>query len=688
MVLSETRSIVVDGLVYERDDVAGRLRRVKGRSMPLQARATPAAQLPLPLPELLDREHELEALSALEAGIGGAGTAQLERGVELHARPGFGKSSILRFLAGKPLSPRHPDGIVYIGADQVRGLGDLIQAIASEFVDGELTRRPDDPAFRALLNERRALLLLDEPPLTRQELDDLCARVPGCTVLVASTERRLEGEASFELGGLPTEAGVTLLERELGRPFARGEHAAAARICDLFAGHPLSLVQTAGLVREQGPALPELAEELAGSPDETLVELLLASLSESEQRVLTALAAVRGASLSAERLAVLAEVDPIEPVLASLQRRGLLRCDEQRSRVAGLARINQRLGQLSDLSGWSEKAVRLFIGLAKGDLSPEEALDDLGAIFNLLAWADDTQRWREALELVKVAETGLALARRFDAWGHALEHALRASRKLDDSQAEAWALHQLGTRAALIGDRASAKRYLESAAKLRASLGDQAAASLSRQNLRVVTGRGTGMALRETLSGVSRATWLVAATTVAVAVGGSIAVGYASPTYGPRGFVGPAGEPGPTGAPGAQGPRGKDGAATGKGDRGPTGPAGPQGPVGATGPPGKDGAPAIRLWAIIDTNGKVIASPSGSEAPKSVTDEKGGYDVTFQEDISGCAWLVVPIRDDTVRTVQIPQPLPTSGGPDTVTDQNTVHVKLARPWSFTLALLC
>jgi hypothetical protein len=50
-----TKSIVVGNLVYEASDTAGRLRRRAHESSP-QAKTAPAARLPLPFTELLDRE--------------------------------------------------------------------------------------------------------------------------------------------------------------------------------------------------------------------------------------------------------------------------------------------------------------------------------------------------------------------------------------------------------------------------------------------------------------------------------------------------------------------------------------------------------------------------------------------------------------------------------------------------------
>lgn len=650
-----TKSIVVGNLVYEARDTAGRLLRRAHESAP-QPTTAPAARLPLPFAELLDREAELALLRGLPAG----------GGVELNARPGFGKTALLRFLSAQP-PDRYPDGVVYLGPDSLGGPADLIEALAAPFVAGQPTWRPGDPALWELLERQRALLLLDEPPLTREALDQLRERVPRCSVVVAWSRPSDEVPGALELTGLPTEAAVRLLELQLGHSATGAERDAAVRICNTFAGHPLALVQTAGLARA-GTALSDLAAELTGSPHERLEELLIASLSEDEERVLAALATFDGASLDATRLAQLAEVHPIEPVLDSLEHRGLLRRDERPDRVAGLAQVNDRLQRLSDLSSWAEKAVRLFTGLATGNLSADQALDDLGAVFKLLDWAHESQRWQEALELVKIAETGLALARRFDAWGHALERGLTAADKLGDAHSQAWALDRLGSRAALLGDRTAAKEYFERAANLHVSAGERAAAALSRRNLAQL-GRPRGIrAVRESLASLPAGARILATTVLVVAVGGSLAAGYARPTRGPRGAAGATGARGPTGL---RGPQGKPGTATAKGDTGPRG---------ATGPQGDAGAPAVRLWAVVDPAGQVTAQ-GPTETPSGSFDGKRSYTLKFIRDISSCSWVAVPAAD-TSKT-----PPPTSGVP---TDPHTVQVTfLFTPSSpFVVTLLC
>jgi Collagen triple helix repeat (20 copies) len=629
VVLDTSKSIVVGGLVYEASDTASRLRREREPAPPRTSTA-PAARLPLPFAELLDRESELEILRA-----------PLPRLIELHSRPGFGKTSLLRFLAGRPQPELYPDGVVYLGPDSLRGPDDLIEALAAELVAGDPTWRPDDPELWDLLESRRALLLLDEPRLTPEALDQLRGRFPRCAVVVASSSPG-EVAGALELTGLPTEAGVALLEQQLGRSTIGAERDAAVRICNAFAGHPLALVQTAGLARE-GASLSDLAAELAGLPNERLSALLIESLSEREERVLAALAAVDGASLGAERLSELAEVNPIEPVLDSLERRGLLRRDEKPDRVAGLAQVNERLQEISDVSGYAEKAVRLFTSLATGDLSADEALDDLGAVFSLLNWANENRRWQEALELVKVAETGLALARRFDAWGHALEHALYAGDQLGDKRAQAWALDRLGSRAALLGDRSAAKEYLQRAAILHASMGESAAAAVTRRNLDLVRPRGF-RALRESFDALPTGVRVLGAAVAVVAVGGSLAAGYARPASGPRGVAGPAG------ARGSAGPRGLRGASGPASLRGATGPQGPPGSQGPAGPSTSE------LWAVVDPTGRVDASGANKPTDRPDDGTPQTYMLTFSKATKSCSWLAVPQADPSSKN-----PPPTSG---------------------------
>jgi hypothetical protein len=70
---------------------------------------------------------------------------------------------------------------------------------------------------------------------------------------------------------------------------------------------------------------------------------------------------------------------------------------------------------------------------------------------------------------------------------------------------------------------------------------------------------------------------------------------------------------------------------------GPVGPAGPAGPAGEKGDRGDRGEPATRLWMTVNDNGSVARESGGESASRAAT---GQYFVTFERDVSQCAWLV------------------------------------------------
>ena len=67
--------------------------------------------------------------------------------------------------------------------------------------------------------------------------------------------------------------------------------------------------------------------------------------------------------------------------------------------------------------------------------------------------------------------------------------------------------------------------------------------------------------------------------------------------------------------------------------RGQTGPAGP---AGAQGPQGDTGAAATKLWARVSGAGALLG---GSGAVSVTRTEAGRYNVTFNQDVSSCAWI-------------------------------------------------
>jgi hypothetical protein len=173
--------------------------------------------------------------------------------------------------------------------------------------------------------------------------------------------------------------------------------------------------------------------ESTGEPTE------IASLTDDERRVLAVLVAVGGASLTADQIASLGEIDEVEPVLVELERRGLLMRDDRGRHVAA-AGVMGRLRRALDVVDTVDRVLRQLISIAEdGRLT----LDDLDAVLGIAGWAAEAGRLTELQQLVEAVETTLSFSQRVDAWLQLLARAKEAARQLGDAQAEAWADEQL-----------------------------------------------------------------------------------------------------------------------------------------------------------------------------------------------------------------------------------------------------
>ncbi|HUV89571.1 MAG TPA: zinc-ribbon domain-containing protein [Anaerolineae bacterium] len=444
------------------------------RPLPVEAR-------PLPFSDLLDREVELRTAAA---------ALQAHQPVELHGMDGLGKTALLRALGQPPVSATSlfPAGVLYLSLPN-RPVDDILEALYQRFFDYPQDYKPTAGQISRGLRDKQALVLLDDVELARGELDALRNAMPACTFLLATTERALWGEGKvLALRGLPPEAALHLLERELGRPLTPEERPAANELCARFEGHPLRLLQSAALARQEQQSLTAVVR-WAESPAlaVTPAAQFLATLPEASLRALAALATVRGAALPVEHVASLAGLPDALAAIQDLQQRQLAQAHSPRYSVS--ASLAQDLWQAWDLTPWAERALHHFTGWAEAQrTAPRRILEVVDAILRLLEWAVGTQRWATVLRLGRAIETALALGLRWGTWAHVLQWILQAARALDDRAVEGWALHQLGTRALCIGDAAHGRTLLIRALHLRETLGDRAGAAVTRRNLNLLLG--------------------------------------------------------------------------------------------------------------------------------------------------------------------------------------------------------
>jgi hypothetical protein len=441
-------------------------------------RPTSALLLPSPFHDLLNRTSEIDAATS---------TLQSALPVQFHGPAGLGKTALLRHLAHHPLDARFPDGIGYYSVRQ-KPVDDLLQFFFDAFYDSDPGFKPTDHQIRQGLQDKQALILLDDVELPREEVEALMNAAPRCTFVLASQERSLWGEGrAVTLRGLPPSDALALVERGLGRSLTPEEQPAAQALCTALEGHPLDILQAVATAQEEDLSLADMAQRVQSAPSATeLTELALKSLSEPAQRVVAALAALGGAPLTAEHLSALTELADVAPLLETLLSRGLVQAHSPRYSLAGRL---QDLYRTVDLTPWAERTLAHFSDWAERHRSaPDHLLEESDAILQTLKWAVGAGRWRSILRLGWIVEGALALGKQWGAWAQVLQWMLHAAQALGDRAAQAWALHQGGTRALCLGDTSAARTSLIRALRLRESLGDRIGAAVTRHNLNILLG--------------------------------------------------------------------------------------------------------------------------------------------------------------------------------------------------------
>jgi hypothetical protein len=211
----------------------------------------------------------------------------------------------------------------------------------------------------------------------------------------------------------------------------------------------------------------------------------MASLDEKQRRVLLAMAALPNVPLQLHHLAGLAEVTDLESSIAMLAHRGLVARADSRYRLVG--GVSDRLRQTEELNPWVNRAITYFTAWAERYRRSQQTLfEDYELLLRVQQHAGEMRRWGEVLRLGQLLECALVVGARWGAWAITLERSLLAAKAMQDRSAEAWALHESGTRALCLGEAARARTLLSQALGLRETLDDNDATAASRRNLSFV----------------------------------------------------------------------------------------------------------------------------------------------------------------------------------------------------------
>lgn len=436
-------------------------------------RSTPVFLGPRSMRGLFGRRAEIDAIfSALGGGLP----------VEIIGRPGIGKTALLRSIAYHPDAAAFGDGVIYLTARQ-QSSGDVQQQVFSAFYESDRIRKPTAADLRHALRDKRALILVDDVQLKGEELERLFDAAPRSAFVVATRDRRLHSEVyNLTLQGLPVEDSLQLLEREIAHPIEESERRTAANLCAALNGHPQRILLAAGLLRDRGGLLDAWVDDI--TPEKLIAESI-ESLNPKQRRILLVLAALPGLPIPAQHIAGIAELADIDSLLAALRQRALVTGAPSGHRLA--YGVGDRLRRTEDVNPWINRAITYYTSWAERYRRDFHALlDESEALRGVQLQAANSHRWGEALRLGQVLEGALVAGVRWDAWAMVLEQCLLAAKAIGDRTAEAWALHEIGTRAICVDETRGARSALGEALKIRESLGDSAAVEATLQNFSFV----------------------------------------------------------------------------------------------------------------------------------------------------------------------------------------------------------
>jgi hypothetical protein len=156
----------------------------------------------------------------------------------------------------------------------------------------------------------------------------------------------------------------------------------------------------------------------------------------------------------------------------------------EKGEASAAERVEGTVDTVAEVTRGTQRALELFVALATGRLDAPVVARELEALAARLRTLDRAGRFDEVLPLARALAAALALALRWAALVETLRIALHAARELGDRQAEARALHELGTLAVPAGAAEQARELLDNALSLRQAIGDHSGARLTTHNLR------------------------------------------------------------------------------------------------------------------------------------------------------------------------------------------------------------
>ena len=401
--------------------------------------------------------------------------------VQIIARDGWGKTSVIAQLAYDPGIERYRDGIAVISGWGLP-VEDVEQAIFDAFYESTLpdtVHKVTPGQLRTSLGNVEAAIIVDDLDVPRQHVDrliDACAG--GGFISTASTQTLWSDGTVIDLDGMNETDALSLFEQRLGRAIDGAELAAVTSFIAHIRGYPMAIVAAASAAR-RGSALIDMLPRLMSAPDPVAAvhEEIAATLTLAETRLLSVLAAVKGDPLPPEAVGRTAGVDGADTLLEGLRSDGLIEAASPRYRFP------RSSSALLDLSVDGPATARGLAAWCDTESDSKLIAAAGPAIVSAIRSAAQDQDYAAAMALGRSADAALSLSGRWGVWGQVLDATKEAATAAMDPFVEGWSLHQLGTRALAEQRNADALDMLGRAADIRRQIGDDAGLEVTEHNL-------------------------------------------------------------------------------------------------------------------------------------------------------------------------------------------------------------
>ncbi len=471
--------------------------QVDPTSRPLIERTTTNPRPPRKINNFADREQERQRLQNVLCPQGGA---------MLHGSAGCGISALLRETANLP-TQQLLDGVIYVDCLQqgLSSFDDLIQWLFGCFYMSTSLIRIPKATQQTYMQSLQALIIIDHISLRRSQITSLQDMLASSAVCVAADGAAPDTMMTVPIGGLPRQDAVTLCDEKArldkSIPALRG---LLERLCSTLHDLPLPLVLMAGFIQNDPDRLMQAVAALEALPAENdpltrAVHVVLDMLTDDERRIIRALVTADGSSKNVPELAAISAQSDFETrdTLERLQAVGLVEEVESDTTPTGgklerfalpcSASIQRVLQRIFPLDQEHRRAVAYFVSILpahRHDLNWIE--QELGNLLSAARTALETGQMDQVGLLAQAMQPLLVLRGRWDGWKQVIQWARQAADATQDDALLAWAWHERGTRAGLMGNNTQARKAIQKAIALRRKLGDQAGVAISQHNLSVL----------------------------------------------------------------------------------------------------------------------------------------------------------------------------------------------------------